>query len=261
MGRNPDQDGVARRTATEEQVSTYGPELPPDHPHRSQSHPQDDIDEATPRNCVSDYISNGSRSAGVPSETGHRVSYRQSYQQPYAAQQYQSWPSHPHDLADMIANLRNDKLILKDELDKKDAEIRRLSKCEQALANLQAEKLQGADRYQPTFDVEILKALTRVESSINALVRKVLTKLDTSLDGAKWEQEVSTMLYQRCINTEIDPKEFSRSRNIRKKALIGVLWKFLVRCLFDHPFSCFDGEDAISASNTYERLFPSPGKL
>jgi len=147
-----------------------------------------------------------------------------------------------------------DQLIRK--LDKKDLEIRKLSKAQETLERLQNEVLSSVDRYQPAFDMDIIKALQGLELKARRLI-SFLAKLSTKFPPEKWELNIVPFMWVDSVNTAGGVLDFS-NKEIRRKVLKNVFWNFLEQNLFQRPFMCFGGPLTDHLDGLYKALYPNP---
>lgn len=159
-------------------------------------------------------------------------------------------------LESLVTKFRTENSQLIRELDKRDLEIRKLSKVQETLERLQNEVLSSVDRFQPAFDTDIIKALQGLESKARRLI-SLLAKLSTKFPPDKWELNIVPFMWADSVNTAGGVLDFN-NKEIRRKVLKNVCWTFLEQNLFHRPFMCFGGPLADHLDGLYKALYPNP---
>ena len=141
----------------------------------------------------------------------------------------------------------------------KESEIRNLSKMKDAFEQLQAEALSSVDRFQAAFDETITDSHFKVLDQKVKLLVSCIIKLNTALSPDDQPNEVIPFMWHHCLNADAGSINFN-DKEIRRKALRSVVWKFLEGHLFHRPFMCFGGETAKNLDDIFTALFPAPSK-
>lgn len=138
-------------------------------------------------------------------------------------------------------------------------EIRRLRKVEQDFQKLQNEKLQSMDRFQPKFDSDFISALDEIDRKMMKSLVTFLTKSTSQLEGPELSAKIKHHLWLSPYDREEDQFHV-KDKDLRRKMLKSMIWKFLQRNLFARPFMCFGGEAGELAHALFSTLYHKPCK-
>jgi hypothetical protein len=182
---------------------------------------------------------------------GHSIQhYHHDHHQSYTREQYEGEIQHQYDKR-REAEVQLESALLR---------IRELEKIERNFHNLQTEKIQSVDRFQPKFDSDITNILKDIDANKMKKLVIFLGKTSNDLGPEALSAAFQPHLwvsphYKDSIAVDFKEKEF------RNRLLKSVIWKFLQDNLFLRPFMCFGGDRGERADMLYSAIYPDPRKL
>jgi hypothetical protein len=136
-------------------------------------------------------------------------------------------------------------------------ELRRLRKVEQDFQKLQAKELQAIDRFQGMFDSDFIKALAVIDSRMKTLV-SFLYKCSCQLEGHKLSAKLKLYVWLSPYDRKEDQLDVN-NKDLHKKLLESMIWKFLQGQLFSRPFLCFGDKNGELADELFSTLYEEFG--
>ncbi|KAF2463991.1 uncharacterized protein BDR25DRAFT_362203 [Lindgomyces ingoldianus] len=124
------------------------------------------------------------------------------------------------------------------------------------LAQLQSEALSGVDRFQPEFDETIVKAFGKIEVKMKPILT-LLGKQTSKFEPEAWAEKAEKLMWSGCKDRSKKPIDYA-DKEMRKKAIRGILWLVLKRDLFKKPFKAFGGDIAQHLDMAYQNLWSKP---
>jgi hypothetical protein len=182
---------------------------------------------------------------------GHSIQYpHQGHHQSYTREQYEGELQHQYDKR-REAEVQLETALLR---------IRELEKIEKNFHNLQTEKIQSVDRFQPKFDADITNILKDIDANkmkkLNIFLGKASNDFGPEALSAAFRSHLwVSPYYQGTISVDFKDKEF------RNRLLKSVIWRFLQDNIFLRPFMCFGGESGELADTLYSAIYSDPRRL
>lgn len=134
-----------------------------------------------------------------------------------------------------------------------------LEKSKAYIQQIQKEAMSTVDRFQPTTDGEVTDKVKRLGAKIESLVN-TMVKCPSTLCDEQWESAAAELIYPDSMAENCDPVEVD-VRTLKKSTLRNIIWYFLTSRVFDKPFGGFQDDEATSADDMYNILFPREGQL
>ncbi|KAH8678767.1 hypothetical protein BGZ60DRAFT_513047 [Tricladium varicosporioides] len=133
-------------------------------------------------------------------------------------------------------------------------EIYRLQAIEKSFQKLQDEKLNAVDRFKPAFDSDLVGRLEEINNKMMKALVLFLSKANNDRDIIGISKVMEKYLWKSPHFSVDKPFNFN-DRDLRKRLLKSMIWRFLQNQLFGSPFLCFGGEAGNVAGTLHSVLY------